>query len=232
MQVFCNFSSGAVKTCVHPINGESSVKTWAGESVWFSKFKGGFKVEREREMLWRKSERETERGGKEMTIYSIFSQPFLSFFFSPSPSLFLSHIKINYALPKSQLQFLRVGSRYASQQFTYNCQYSEAALLFRSQTGKEMKATSTLYDGCQVNISTCACNLCCTKKNLKTWSVIVIKFSDLRSECSKLLVRKNIGDMCLYMFTSPCLFVFILFKRICIAGCACICTYLWSIKLF
>ena len=51
-------------------------------------------------------------------------------------------------------------------------------------------------------------------KNLKTWSVIVIKFSDLRSECSKLLVRKSIGDICLYMFTSLCLFVFLLFKRI------------------
>lgn len=51
-------------------------------------------------------------------------------------------------------------------------------------------------------------------KNLKTWSVIVIKFSDLRSEFSKLLVRKSIGDICLYMFTSLCLFVFLLFKRI------------------
>lgn len=44
VQVLCNFSSGAVKTCIEPLQKESELRSWSGESVWFSTFKEGFQV--------------------------------------------------------------------------------------------------------------------------------------------------------------------------------------------
>ena len=97
--VFCNFSTEAIKTCVHPVEKESNIQSWSGDSIWLSTFRGGF--------------------------------------------------QLSYTISKSQLQFIRTGSRYASQQFTYNCRNSEASVLFRTQSNKEISPTRVIQDGCQ-----------------------------------------------------------------------------------
>jgi hypothetical protein len=100
VKVFCNFSSGEIKTCIHPVNDHSQMQSWrSGESIWFSNFNKGF--------------------------------------------------QLSYSIPKSQLKFIKIGSRYASQHFTYNCRNTEASLLFRTQDNKEIKPTDITHDGCQ-----------------------------------------------------------------------------------
>jgi hypothetical protein len=45
VKVFCNFSSGEIKTCIHPVNDHSQMQSWwSGESIWFSSFNKGFQV--------------------------------------------------------------------------------------------------------------------------------------------------------------------------------------------
>lgn len=44
VEVFCNFSSSQVKTCISPSNKQADLKVWSGSSIWFSSLNGGFKV--------------------------------------------------------------------------------------------------------------------------------------------------------------------------------------------
>ncbi len=58
--------------------------------------------------------------------------------------------QLNYDITKTQLEFIRVGSRHATQTFTYRCKHSSASVIFRTQNNKEITPTKVLYDGCQV----------------------------------------------------------------------------------
>lgn len=57
--------------------------------------------------------------------------------------------ELAYDIPKSQLEFMRAGARRATQTFTYRCRRSAAAVVFRTQNGKEITASKVIYDGCQ-----------------------------------------------------------------------------------
>lgn len=57
--------------------------------------------------------------------------------------------QLSYDIPKSQLQFLRVSSRFGSQTFTYHCRNTAASVLFRTHNNKEITPTKVLSDGCQ-----------------------------------------------------------------------------------
>lgn len=57
---------------------------------------------------------------------------------------------MSYVITKSQLESLRVGSRFGTQTFTYHCRNSAASVLFKTQNNKEITPTGVLYDGCQV----------------------------------------------------------------------------------
>lgn len=59
--------------------------------------------------------------------------------------------QLNYDIPTSQLEFLRVGSRHATQTFTYHCRNSAASVIFRTQNNREITPTKVIYDGCQVS---------------------------------------------------------------------------------
>ena len=70
---------------------------------------------------------------------------------------------MSYVIPKSQLEHLRVGSRFGAQTFTYHCRNSAATVLFKTQNNKEISATNVLYDGCQVTtLSLLACSAYCS----------------------------------------------------------------------
>lgn len=63
--------------------------------------------------------------------------------------------QFSYDIPKSQVQSIRAGSRHASQNFRYICHNSAASVIFRTNNGKEISATDTLYNGCQVYKNRC-----------------------------------------------------------------------------
>ncbi len=44
VQVHCNFTNGVAKTCIAPVSSKADRQPWAGQSIWFSNFDGGFKV--------------------------------------------------------------------------------------------------------------------------------------------------------------------------------------------
>lgn len=54
-----------------------------------------------------------------------------------------------YDVPKSQLNFIRIGSRYAVQTLTYKCRNSEASVILQTQINSDITPTSVKYDGCQ-----------------------------------------------------------------------------------
>lgn len=58
--------------------------------------------------------------------------------------------QLSYSLPKSQLEFLRVGSRHGSQSLTYHCRNTAASVIFKTHNNKEIQASKVLTNGCQV----------------------------------------------------------------------------------
>lgn len=58
--------------------------------------------------------------------------------------------QLSYNVPKSQLEFLRVGSRFGSQSLIYHCRNTAAAVVFKTHNNKEITASKILSDGCQV----------------------------------------------------------------------------------
>ena len=70
-------------------------------------------------------------------------------------NLYVVRLQLSYNMPKTQLEFLQVSSRFASQTFTYHCRNSVASVIFKTQNNKEISATNILHDGCQVCLCVC-----------------------------------------------------------------------------
>ena len=64
--------------------------------------------------------------------------------------------QLSYSSGKSQLEYIRTGSRFGTQTFTYHCQNSAASVIFKTQDNKEIAASKLLHDGCQVNYTPCS----------------------------------------------------------------------------
>ena len=65
-------------------------------------------------------------------------------------TFFSNSLQLSYNIPKSQLEFLRVGSRYGSQSVIYHCRNTAAAVVFKTHNNKEISASKILTDDCQV----------------------------------------------------------------------------------
>lgn len=44
MVVHCNFTDGVPKTCLLPVQRRAELRSWSGDSIWFSSLSGGFQV--------------------------------------------------------------------------------------------------------------------------------------------------------------------------------------------
>lgn len=119
--VHCNFSGGVAKTCLVPVQQRAARKSWNGESIWFSALSGGFQVVHNHACTY---------------SYKVIG-PFYC-------------LQLSYDIPKNQVQSLQASSHHASQNFKYFCRNSAASVIFRTSNGKEITASQTIYDGCQV----------------------------------------------------------------------------------